>query len=218
MRDKKVRNIFMIVFAVAIVVVSVAYAALITNLNIQGIATISGNWEISFQEPSSSEVPGPNPSTVGSAQIIEAILSDTIAKLQVEVSKPKDAVTYTFQVVNQGTIDAQVSSIVLPDMEALASYHIFYELSYETLSNGIVKIDSDMTESEITAATSKIQNDVLAAGTLVDGQVQVSDGGTRTLTIYVQFKDISNDEFNQNPNSTVLNLDTTILYAQAKND
>lgn len=214
MKQKQTRNIIIAVFMVAIVTISVAYATLSTALTITGNAKISANWKINFQEPSSGII-GLNPSTQGSAEIITSGLSATVANLQVEFAKPGDSATYIFDVVNGGTIDAQISSVVFPDMDALEANHLFYELSYETLTNGVIKINSDMSESMRNSMITKIQDDILKAGVLVDGKIQISEQGKRNLQIYVEFKNITNDEFNEKPNPISLALDTTILYSQS---
>lgn len=91
----------------SIVGISVGFAAMSTELRVTGSANVvPASWKIKFTNLSA-------PTVTGTAQVTKAptIQSDThIGNYEVQLSKPGDTVVYTFDVVNTGTIDAELST------------------------------------------------------------------------------------------------------------
>lgn len=124
MKRKKVMNAVMLFFILAIFGTTIAYAVLSSTLKVSGNAIISDvSWDIHFENLQRT-------SLVGSINEPIAELSDTLFKLQVELYKPLDAVTYTFDVKNAGSIDAKISTIVTPDIAAFTSNQLTYTFTY----------------------------------------------------------------------------------------
>lgn len=87
--------------------ISIGFAAVSTNLNINGTASVvPATWKIRFTNLSA-------PSITGAAEVVNApiIQSDThIGNYEVKLTKPGDKIVYTFDIANNGTIDAELSS------------------------------------------------------------------------------------------------------------
>lgn len=91
----------------SVVGISVGFASMSTELKINGAANVvPASWKIKFNNLS-------QPTILGAAEVTTApiIQSDThIGNYAVKLTKPGDSVTYTFDVVNTGTIDAELST------------------------------------------------------------------------------------------------------------
>ena len=120
MNNKK--NVLLAVLIVGIVAMTVAFAALSTNLRISGTASVpSTNWNIHFANwalDTASTV------TVGSNTQQNTAVYPTVAQLQqslapnvtlveglnITLYQPNDYAKYTFNIVNDGTIDASLDN------------------------------------------------------------------------------------------------------------
>lgn len=93
----------------SVVGISVGFASMSQDLTISGTAeVVPASWKIKF-----ANLVGQTP--VGGASVTTAptIQSDThIGNYAVELTMPGDSVTYTFDVVNEGTIDAKLTALV----------------------------------------------------------------------------------------------------------
>lgn len=100
-------GIVAVAFLLSVVGISVGFAAMSSNLDVKGQSeVVPASWKIKFKDLSS-------PTISGTAQVVTApqIESDThIGDYDIQLSMPGDSVTYTFKVVNDGTIDAELSS------------------------------------------------------------------------------------------------------------
>ncbi len=102
-RDKK--EIVIVFLLVALVFMTVGYALLSAQLNVEGTATIVGNFEVKFSDIS--------PTYVGGALEKEGfpkIIDNTTATFDVEFNAPNDSATYVMTVKNTGTIPAKFTS------------------------------------------------------------------------------------------------------------
>ena len=107
--DKKKRGLLggTILILALITVVGIVYAAYSQTLNIDGTATVkSAKWEIKFANLSNVQLTGK-----ASEVTAPSIKSNetTIGDYSVLISEPGDSVTYTFNIVNNGTFDATAS-------------------------------------------------------------------------------------------------------------
>lgn len=113
---KKDNNTMYIKIAIALVafilVGSIAYASFTQQLDIQGKATVQkSSWSIKFtnlqpvvKTGTATEVTAPTINT-----------NDTkISEYDVTLTTPGDSVTYNFDVTNEGTFNAKISSITIP--------------------------------------------------------------------------------------------------------
>lgn len=189
-KNRQLKVIAIVALCIAVIGLSVAYAAMSTSLKINGTATMNtASWSIKFANL--SEV-----AKTGTANVVTApTLSDThIGDYNVELTKPGDSITYTFDVMNTGTLDAIMSTFTkaakptctgVSTTNATADATIVcnnlsYTLTY-TASNEAVKA-----------------NDTLAAGE------------TKNLTLKLSYdgNELPSDDVN------VSGLDITMIYEQ----
>ena len=133
------KNVLLAVLIVGLVSMTVAYAALITNLKIQGTANVAAtSWDIHFANVAVGS--GTNLAQAdyslgtldpeGSSHSTGTLISGMTATL----SKPGDKLEVTFDIVNTGTIDAKLASF---------TKHI-------TLGNSVVSTDTADTNDVVT--------------------------------------------------------------------
>lgn len=105
-KKKEKKSVLIGVLLVAMVMMSVGYAALASNLNINGTAAISSNWDVKFTAISEG-------TPVGTAtNKTAATYSSTTATFDVQLVSPGDSMTYEIEVTNAGSLDAVLDSIV----------------------------------------------------------------------------------------------------------
>ena len=108
-RNERTRNIILIVLAVCLIGITVAYATLSQNLNISGVANVDKtSWNIHFTNVLT-------PKVEGDAKGGKAILngdSTVITISEGTLSAPGDKIVYTFDVINEGDLPAEVETIL----------------------------------------------------------------------------------------------------------
>ena len=108
-RNRKIKTLSLVALIVAVLGLGVAFAALSSQLTINGSAKAqAGSWNIHFAK--TLDMPT---QTTGNASFTEPTLSDTsILGFKATVTKPGDSVTYYFDIVNSGTVDALIEDYV----------------------------------------------------------------------------------------------------------
>lgn len=94
---------------VSVICLSIAFAAMSTNLIINGDAALeNSSWDIHFENLS-------EPKIVGTAKELKepSIDDTTIKNVSVSLKNPGDSVTYEFDIVNAGTTDAKSDGYIL---------------------------------------------------------------------------------------------------------
>ena len=110
--DNKKRNILLGVLIVGVISMTVAFAALSTNLSINGTASLPAtSWNIHFangvDNTSGTHANGKtNRGTITGLQFAATSISNFTATLY----QPNDEVVYNFDIVNEGTIDGQLDN------------------------------------------------------------------------------------------------------------
>ena len=162
-RNERTRNIILIVLAVCLIGITVAYATLSQNLNISGVANVDKtSWNIHFTNVLTPKVEGQ--ATGG-----KAVLNDGKTVLTISegtLSAPGDKIVYTFDVINEGDLPAEVET-TLTQMESCKA------------ENG----------SDVSMFCNKIGLDLVYADT--KEKVQKSDrllsGETKTLNLIITY-------------------------------
>ena len=110
-KTRKIKIISLCALLVAVLGLTVAFASLSQTLTIKGSAAVNAaSWDIHFEKTSGKET-----EVKGAATFTEPTLSGTtIENFSATLTKPGDSVTYYFDIVNKGTIDAVVSSYDFP--------------------------------------------------------------------------------------------------------
>lgn len=109
----RTKNTLLIVLIVGLVSMTIAYAALSTTLRIGSSAKIaSSEWDIHFENLNLVTNASGNTGTVITPAQIQPNTTK-ISGLVVDLKKPGDSVSYTFDIVNDGDINAKLGSLVL---------------------------------------------------------------------------------------------------------
>ena len=114
------KDILIAVLIMGILSMTIAYANFTRRLQIVNTARVNAtNWDIHFENLSLQENSDSTTATINSPAVISEGQT-IISGLDVSLNKPGDYVTYTFDIVNAGDLDAKL-------------YHYFH--SYPTCSN-----------------------------------------------------------------------------------
>ena len=121
--NRKTLLIILCIALVSIFSLSIAYAALSVTLNITGNAEISdASWNIKF---SNVKV---NPASVA---ITPKITNNTTLTFSANLENPGDFYKFTVDIVNDGTIDAMIDSIVkTPELTTDQKKYLRFEVEY----------------------------------------------------------------------------------------
>ena len=151
-RNERTRNIILIVLAVCLIGITVAYATLSQNLNISGVANVDKtSWNIHFTNVLT-------PKVEGDASGGKAVLNgeSTVITISEGILKaPGDKIVYTFDVINEGDLPAEVE-LTTTQMESCRAEDNSDVTSY------CDKIDLDLVYSETKEKVQK--NDRLLVG------------------------------------------------------
>ena len=143
---KNKRGIIVGTLLLIILLMTVAYSAFATQLNVNGVAEITGEWDVKITNIEAIEIS--NGCDAGSPQH-----DDTTVSFNSKLEKPGDIILYQITVKNAGTIDAVLDTVVFKTEEG--SDAIDYETTElkkelnageETTFNVKVKYDADSTE------------------------------------------------------------------------
>ena len=187
-RNERTRNIILIVLAVCLIGITVAYATLSQNLNISGVANVDKtSWNIHFTNVLTPKVEGQ--ATGGKVVLNSGSTVLTIS--EGTLSAPGDKIIYTFDVINEGDLPAEVET-TLTQMESCKA------------ENG----------SDVSIFCNKIGLDLVYADT--KEKVQKSDrllsGETKTLNLIITYdKDKLLTTLPTSP-ITLSNITSTINY------
>ena len=174
----------------SVVGISVGFAAMSSQLNVNGTANVvPASWKVKFDNLSS-------PTVSGDAEVVQAptIESDThIGNYEVKLTKPGDTVVYTFDIVNEGSLDAVLST---------------YTFTNPTITGTGDKAAED---------AAIVGNNLVYTLTYADGSaINENDGldkdATKSLQLTIGYK----SDATELPAKTVSvsNMDVTFVYAQ----
>ena len=128
-RGKDKKNILIAGLLVIVFAMSVGFAFLSSNLNIEATGTISGDWNVKFR-PNSLEV---LEKTTGVNDTTTQINSDNMSvTLNASFEKPGEKISYEVYIDNQGNLDGILDSVTLTGDEDNTSV---IKLSYEVYDN-----------------------------------------------------------------------------------
>ncbi len=143
-KKKDFRNGLMVALVVAIVVMSVGYAALSQRLTVNATATVGdAKWkvritDIAFDSAKSSVTTDATTQSLNPEEQVEGEGS-TGAKFNVTLAKPGDKAVYNITVSNLGTIDAELDQIT--DLVALNAENptdIIYTVTEDNTNSSIL--------------------------------------------------------------------------------
>lgn len=126
-KDRSFRSLAVIAVMIAVVGISVAFAALSQTLTINGTTTVKGGtWNISFANLAAPSVTGT--ATIDTAATLTS--NSTTMNFAVSLKKPSDSVVYLFDVKNNGSIDAKITAVNLTGVTTAQAANVNYTLTY----------------------------------------------------------------------------------------
>ena len=133
----KKNNNYFILLLILLICISIGYAVLNSTLTINGKSNISKNtWDLYFDNIRIKD---------GSVEAVEmpVIENATAVKFKINLNKPGDYFEFTFDVVNNGSIDAMIDSIIkelelTAEQEKYLNYTINYDNGEEIKKNDLL--------------------------------------------------------------------------------
>ena len=127
-KERRTKALVVVVLLIVVAGLTVAFAALSTTLNINGTAYLdAAKWGIKFQNLS-------EPVSIGTATTtetakIEESKSAEITGINVSLSTPGDKVTYTVDLVNEGTINAKIDKIEKTELTSEQQKYLTFKVT-----------------------------------------------------------------------------------------
>lgn len=124
LKNRKTLYLTLTIILISVLSLTIVYAALSTVLNITGSSEITAsNWDIHLANPSVSS---------GSVNNNLPTINGNNLSFNATLSLPGDYYEFTVDVVNDGTIDAMIDSIVkTPELTSDQAKYIKYEITYQ---------------------------------------------------------------------------------------
>ena len=209
MNDKGFKVGVLVALIAMIVVVGVGFAAFTTTLNINGTAKVeASSWNIHF-----ANCTGGNCLKTSNTQAISGIKSTTVVNTEptltdttinnwdVTFKTPGDSVTYAFNVVNDGSFNAKIST---------------FELPTPTCTGTGDNADADATN---VCKHLEYKLEVLELGNMIPSNVAVGNtlnkAETKPFMLTLTYKDDITDAELPKGDVTISNLGFSIVYTQA---
>lgn len=183
--ESKNKNILIGTLLAVVFVMAVGYAAFTQQLTITGSAEINSTWDVHMTQVGASATPTSSTGSTGSVTVNEGGLTATF---DASLVSPGDKVTYIVPIENKGTINAQLTNLVLSSSDE----------GMQITGNTSATSQSGNIRFTVTSPG----NSVLNAGT-----------GTANLTVVAEFVDKTGG--NTNANGETANLTVAMTYGQA---
>ena len=166
MNQKKQRTLAIFALAIALVATSIAYAALSATLSITGNVTKKkGSWSIDIQNISSVTTNG-----TGKMTTPPSVGTNGTLNFAAELAKPGDSVSFTFDLVNNGsvaaTFDTDKFDIIIGNTAASKMY-----------------TDGEISDDNVTLSIVVKESDGTIKGIYADGLSLSPSGGKKTLKL-----------------------------------
>ena len=188
-KQKNTQLLVIAILSIALLTMSVGFAAYSTSLNITGNVTVQGAvWNVQFDTNSYQEGTGSVNVSDGNRTI-----GTTAMTFNVTLEKPGDFYEYTIDVKNTGTFDAQLISATIPAIESPKSNYLRYTVSYqavkgtgsyEALTNGTLGTPIDLVKTNGVASV-KVRVEYFAPE---DSNLLPASNTNATFTIALNYK------------------------------
>lgn len=202
-KNKSMKIVAIVALVLSVIGLTVAFAAMSTTLTINGTATMDPeSWDIHFANLSEANV------TLGGEVVTPPTLTAThIGDYDVKLTKPGSSVSYTFDVVNDGSLNAYLDSFTkgTPVFEGVS-------LDKATADASIVENNFVYTLAYTNDTTIEQTGTIKTAGTEVAQNDQLLAGQTVNLTLTVAYKSTATEIPSDDVNIT--GLDASLIYAQ----
>ena len=152
-KQRRIKMLSLSAVIVAVLGLTVAFAALSTTLNIKGSAYLdAAKWGIKFQNLSEPSIVG-EASDAKTAKIEKDV---SINDIKVTLSKPGDSVTYTVDLVNDGDINAKIENIEKTNLTEEQQKYITFTVKYKE-NDTELKIGDILSKGQVKPLVIKIE-------------------------------------------------------------
>ena len=152
-KQRRIKLLSLSAVIVAVLGLTVAFAALSTTLNIKGSAYLdAAKWGIKFQNLSEPSIVG-EASDAKTAKIEKDV---SINDIKVTLSKPGDSVTYTVDLVNDGDINAKIENIEKTNLTEEQQKYITFTVKYKE-NDTELKIGDILSKGQVKPLVIKIE-------------------------------------------------------------
>ena len=201
-KKRSSKSLMLALLLVVITCTTIGYALLNTTLTIKGNAKITAaSWDIHFEniEMSTTE----NGSFVTEPEILDDQI--TIETFDVELTAPGDSATIKVDIVNDGSLDAELTDYILGEL-TFANAGTANDANDATLVENNVAYTLVYTEDTTAAQTGT----AITAGTEVTEGQKLLAGQSVNVTLTLEFtgESLPKDDV------TITIGDTTLLYSQ----
>ena len=179
------------ILAVAVLFMSVGFAAFAQTLNIQGNVTVEPTkWSVHWDTTSYSQTTGSVPVLNGSLTTgTTPTLTNTDVTFGARLTKPGDFAEFSIDAINDGDFDAKLTSITLSPLTTAQSKYLTYTVTY----NGV----------EYSATTTGLN-------------ISLPATGTNTVTVKVRVEYITPGQASELPTEAAnITLSASFDYEQA---
>lgn len=113
-KERRIKVLSLAALIVALLGLTVAFAALSQTLTINGNASVdAATWDIHFETPYGSDGTTDGAATINKTPTFNGT---SITDIDVSITKPGDLAYWVFNIVNNGTINAKISSIEISEL------------------------------------------------------------------------------------------------------
>lgn len=189
-KNRGTKILAIVAIIIAVIGLSVGFAAFSATLTINGTGTVkASSWQVRFENLSAVAKTGT--ATEVTAPTINT--NDTnIGDYSVTLTTPGDSISYTFDVANNGTFDAEVTAITIPtptctgnganaETDALnVCNNVAYTLTYDD-GTAIANGDTIKAAEKKTMKLTLTYNDSVTADLLAKDDVAISNLGITIL-------------------------------------
>ncbi len=190
--SEKSKNILLGVLIVGLVAMTVAYAALSTTLTISGTANVAAaKWDVHFEnwteaKPANGVTGVTNTaSTTTNGTMTPANKGTLINGLVISLPQPGDTMVYTFDIVNDGTINAKIATEGFS--KTISAVVAGTETSAETSDLIYTVVCGDQASKPASGAQTLTNEAVPAAGNTLTA------GYSRACKLTITYKEATND-------------------------
>ena len=178
-KERKVKTLSLVALIVAVLGLTVAFAALSQTLTINGTASVNAaTWDIHF-ENLDKEIQG------DASFNSEPVLDGTkISNINGTLTKPGDMLNIEVDISNKGTINAKISSVEVSKLCTLSSPVEACDWD----NDGVVtQSDIDKVENNISFIIGYIESDEVLGGTLLKQNDTLNAGKSKSIAIVISY-------------------------------
>ena len=140
-KERRIKTLSIVALIIAVLGLSVAFAALSQTLTINGSAKLDASkWGLKFDNLVLASVP--NPDYIEGTATIKTDDNTVIENMNVRLTTPGDKVVYTVDLVNEGSINAKIDEIVKTTTPDYLSFKVIKEDEQELNEGYILEKES----------------------------------------------------------------------------